>query len=126
MTTTLTRGIKGAAGDSLASAYTWSFTTKSNGGSGKFVQSSTPSVGANPQAVTTGDFNGDGYLDLAVTNANSNTISILLNNGNGNFTQSSTPSVGSSPYSVTTGDFNGDGSLDLAVTNVIPTRFLFF
>ena len=67
--------------------------------------------------VTAGDFNGDGYLDLAVANCGSNTVSILLNNGSGVFTQSSTPGVGSNPYSVTAGDFNGDGYLDLAVAN---------
>jgi FG-GAP-like repeat len=33
----------------------------------------------------TGDFNGDGKLDLAVTNASSNTVSILLGNGDGTF-----------------------------------------
>ena len=74
-------------------------------------------MGSNPDSVTAGDFNGDGYIDLAVANYCSNTVSILLNNGNGTFTQSSTPSVGSDPYSVTAGDFNGDGLLDLAVAN---------
>jgi len=117
VTITLTRGIKSVAGDSLLKNYTWSFTIKSNGGSGTFVQSSTPFVGSSPRSVTTGDFNGDGYLDLAAANLNSNTVSILLNNGNGSFTQSSTPTVGSGPYSVTTGDFNGDGYLDLAAAN---------
>ena len=68
-------------------------------------------------SVTAGDFNGDGYLDLAVANYSSNTVSILLNNGNGTFTQSSTSGVGSDPHSITAGDFNGDGYLDLAVAN---------
>ena len=117
VTTTLTRSIKSAAGDSLASAYSWSFTTKNNGSSGQFVQSSAASVGSIPYSVTAGDFNGDGYLDLAAANSNSNTVSILLNNGNGTFTQNSTPSVGTGPYSVTAGDFNGDGYIDLAVAN---------
>ena len=118
VTTTLTRGIKSTAGDSLASAYNWSFTIKSSGGSGKFTQSSTLGVGSYPSSVTAGDFNGDGYMDLAVANSSSNTVSILLNNGNGTFTQSSTPGVGSNPYSITAGDFNGDGYLDLAVANI--------
>src|SRR4051794_40868807 len=42
-------------------------------------------VGANPQAVVTGDFNGDGRLDLAVANSSSNTVSILQGNANGTF-----------------------------------------
>ncbi|MFH1213656.1 MAG: FG-GAP-like repeat-containing protein [Candidatus Neomarinimicrobiota bacterium] len=118
VTVTLTGGIKSTVGDSLAKSYTWSFLIKSDvNSSGQFVQSSTPSVGSNPLSVTAGDFNGDGSLDLAVSNSGSTTVSILINNGSGTFTQSSTPSVGSNPWSVTAGDFNGDGSLDLAVSN---------
>src|SRR5205823_6165543 len=36
-------------------------------------------------AVGVGDFNGDGKLDLAVTNFGINTVSILLGNGDGTF-----------------------------------------
>ena len=117
VTTELLRGIKSAAGDTLASALTWSFTTKSNGGRGKYAQGSAINVGISPDGIAAGDFNGDGYLDLAVANDGSNNISVLLNNGNGTFTQSSTPGVGSGQTSVTAGDFNGDGYIDLAVTN---------
>ncbi len=37
-------------------------------------------TGKKPSAITTGDFNGDEKLDLAITNAANNTVSILLNN----------------------------------------------
>ena len=40
--------------------------------------------GFGPQVIT-GDFNGDGKLDLAVTNTADGTVSILLGNGNGTF-----------------------------------------
>jgi type II secretory pathway component GspD/PulD (secretin) len=43
-------------------------------------------VGNNPVALTSGDFNADGLLDIAVANQNDNSISILLNQDNGNFT----------------------------------------
>ncbi len=67
VTTTLTHGIKSASGDSLKWGYSWSFSIKSDiSSSGKFLHSSTPSVGIAPMSSTTGDFNGDGYLDLAV------------------------------------------------------------
>jgi len=36
-----------------------------------------------PKQVVVGDFNGDGKLDLAITNAASNTMSVLLGNGDG-------------------------------------------
>jgi hypothetical protein len=62
-----------------------------------------------------GDFNGDGNLDLAVGDANSNTVSILLGDGTGNFTLAFSLSTGSGPQAVAVGDFNGDGKLDLAV-----------
>jgi type II secretory pathway component GspD/PulD (secretin) len=42
-------------------------------------------VGNNPSALVSNDFNGDGLLDLAVTNQNDNTISILLNQNSGKF-----------------------------------------
>jgi FG-GAP repeat protein len=42
-------------------------------------------VGAGPRSVAMGDFNGDGKLDLAVANQNSNDVSVLLGNGDGTF-----------------------------------------
>ena len=42
-------------------------------------------VGNNPSALVSNDFNSDGLPDLAVTNENDNTISILLNQNDGNF-----------------------------------------
>ena len=65
----------------------------------------------------TGDFNGDGRLDLAVANVGSNDVSVLLGNGNGTFRPQVTYAVGSDPIALVTGDFNGDGRTDLAVAN---------
>ncbi len=78
-------------------------------------------AGANPTSVAVGDFNGDGKLDLAVTNAGSNGVTVLLGNGSGGFSPApgSPISVGSLPYSLVVGDFNGDNNLDLAVANTI-------
>jgi fibronectin type 3 domain-containing protein len=114
---TLTRGIKSAGGDSLTSAQSWSFTIKANIATGTFIQSSTPSVGNTPDAVTSGDLDGDGDIDLAVANWGSDTVSILLNNGSGIFTQSTTPAVGSYPFLIISGDFDGDGDIDLAIAD---------
>ena len=37
------------------------------------------------RGLVVGDFNGDGYLDLAVANHSGRTLSILLGNGDGTF-----------------------------------------
>jgi VCBS repeat protein len=80
-------------------------------------------VGMAPSAVATGDFNGDGKLDLAVANrgnpsaADDGGISILLGNGDGTFQTARNLSAGKNPTCVAVSDFNGDGRLDLVVTN---------
>ena len=76
-----------------------------------------PATGNTPTAIATGDLNGDGNLDLAISNGSSNTVTILLGNGNGTFTAVASPATGNSPSSLVVGDFNGDGKPDLAVTN---------
>ncbi len=74
-------------------------------------------TGAAPETVATGDFNGDGKLDVVVANNNSDSVSILLGNGDGTFQPHVDYPVGSAPSTVLVGDFNGDGILDLAVRN---------
>ncbi|MHC4710278.1 MAG: FG-GAP-like repeat-containing protein, partial [Planctomycetota bacterium] len=56
-------------------------------------------------------------LDLAVTNANDDTVSILINQGDGSFDVISSVAVGDAPSAVVTADFNADMKTDLAVTN---------
>jgi hypothetical protein len=87
------------------------------GTGGGFGQFSFSMTGQGPQSLTAGDFNGDERQDLAVANANSNDVSILLGNGDGTFTPARNYSVGQQPRSVAVGDFNGDGIPDLAVAN---------
>ena len=86
-------------------------------GTGNFTLVSSLTVGVGDNTVVAGDWNGDGKLDLATSNANDNTVSILLGDGTGNFTVTSTPKVGSGPNSLAVGDFNADGKPDLAVSN---------
>ncbi len=74
-------------------------------------------AGTSAFAVATGDFNGDGKLDVVVANASSNNVSVLLGNGDGTFQAPVDYPTGSQPSSVAVGDFNGDGKLDLAVAN---------
>jgi hypothetical protein len=74
-------------------------------------------AGNAPSGVATGDFNGDGIPDLAVTNSYDNTISVLLGRPNATFAPQVTYATGTLPISVVAGDFNGDGNLDLAIAN---------
>ena len=65
------------------------------------------------QAIAVGDFNGDGWPDLAVVR--SNIVSIWLNQQNGEFALGHTYIIlGANAIAVS--DFDRDGTLDLAVT----------
>jgi hypothetical protein len=87
-------------------------------GSGTFDTGVTTAAGATPTGIATGDFNGDGHLDLVVTNKlTSGTVSVLINNGDGTFANPVAYAVRTSPSGVAVADFNGDGHLDLAVAN---------
>jgi hypothetical protein len=85
----------------------------------------TPSGGSFPADVAVGRFNADSFPDLAVTNANTNDVAILLGDGDGTFTPGTplSPPTGGfeSPQGVDVGDFNRDGDPDLAVTNSAGT-----
>ena len=69
------------------------------------------SLAHSPTSVAVGDFNGDGFLDVAVADVSSN-VTIYLSDANGNLTPGQViPKAGAN---VVAGDFNGDGFLDLA------------
>jgi hypothetical protein len=70
-----------------------------------------------PVDVASGDFNGDGNLDLAVIDAADKTVNVLLGNGDGTFSLAQSYAAGANPVAVVIGDFNADGILDLAVAD---------
>lgn len=80
------------------------------------------STGGAPQDVTTGDFNGDGRIDLAVSmNDPATMLSLLTGNGDGTFNLTLTvanTSQTDSPAIVAT-DLDNDGRLDLVLAHVI-------
>ena len=90
-------------------------------GDGTFTEAteSPITVGEGPKSVAVGDFDGNNVFDLAVTNYDANTVSIVLGNGDGTFTPANPPEieVGELPISVAVGDFDSDNILDLAVAN---------
>ena len=74
-------------------------------------------LGSNLTGIVAADFNGDGKLDIAVTDGGTNSVMVLLGNGDGTFGAPLTISVGNEPYGIVEGDFNNDGKIDLAVIN---------
>lgn len=69
-----------------------------------------------PTGIAVADLNGDGHPDLAITNLNSNNVSILLGDGKGNFGSPTLIPVGSHPAAVTT-FLTGTGLPNLAIAN---------
>ena len=90
-------------------------------GRGGFAQASgSPfAAGQEPNDIATGDFNGDGNLDVAIANHGTKLVSVLLGNGKGQFANApgSPLNVESRPHphGIAVADFNGDKKLDITV-----------
>src|SRR6266446_2093304 len=66
-------------------------------GTGNLTQGRTATVGQEPQTAVASDFDGDGHIDLVVSNRSDATISVLHGNGNGTFTTHATINVNALP-----------------------------
>jgi hypothetical protein len=88
-----------------------------NNGDGTFAAPRWYAVGDSPSDIIAADFTHSGHLDLATTNANSNSVSVLVGNGDGTFGPQRTFAVGQGPRSLVAADLNGDGRLDIATAN---------
>ncbi len=68
-------------------------------------------------SIVAGDFNSDGSEDLAVTNAGSDDVSVLVGRGDGQFAPQARYPVGASPVALAVGDVNHDGHPDIITAN---------
>jgi hypothetical protein len=73
-------------------------------------------AGDRPEALTSGDYNGDGFDDVVVANQASDNVT-YLRGGTGGLVRVKEIAVGDGPVTMVTGDYNGDGFLDVAVAN---------
>lgn len=86
-------------------------------GTGSFTAFVTVSAN-NPLSVSSGDYNGDGILDLATIDYSAiGVLSVRLGTGSGTFGNSVTTSTGGFPLFITSLDTNNDGVLDLVTTS---------
>lgn len=88
-------------------------TVRLGNGDGTFGGPVTVAVGDNPQSLALADVNRDGRLDLATSDLEAATVSLLLGNGDGTFAAATSWTVGTGPAGVALPDLNGDGRPDL-------------
>ncbi len=79
-----------------------------------------------PQKVAAGDFNGDGFIDVAIADASTDTMGIYLNSANGNLGIEMTSAVAGEAWSLAAGDFDKNGFLDLAVCGITANTIQIF
>jgi hypothetical protein len=96
-----------------------------NDGDGSFAPGVAYSgVQQGPFPIRTGDFNGDGHVDIGVGNQDSGTLSVLTNDGDGTFTTTGHYTIGSGPWCLNGNDFDGDGDFDLVSVASFSNRLV--
>jgi Leucine-rich repeat (LRR) protein len=109
---------------SIEQATTYSFYARSGTAPATLFRSNDYATGGGvPRAAVSGDFDGDGDIDLAIANRGSMTtqrgVSVLLNNGKGMFTAQPFLTVAGIPHRLLAADLNNDGRLDLALSDSV-------
>ena len=112
--------------DMIAASDSRLLVVRPGNGDGTFASWRNYAAGAKPVWIDTGDINGDGHIDVTMSNRDGDTVQVWLGSDTGVLTASGSYPVGE-PYGVAFADFNGDGNLDLVNTSVtdktIEVRF---
>ena len=87
-------------------------------GDGTFPTSSSFVTGVKPSAMHVDDLNGDGLPDLAVTNAKSRNVAVVINVGDRVFESGISYCCGNQPRCLAAADLDGDGDLELVTGNL--------
>jgi len=88
-------------------------------GKGGFKLSASYRIGVASVNVAVADFNGDGHLDLAVTDQGfegPGDVTVFFGNGHGKLAKAATFKMTQGPVGIAAADLNGDRHPDLAVT----------
>ena len=92
-------------------------------GDGTFQNPKSVDLGFPTQSIVTGDFNGDGKLDMVLTVdwlggfQNHGGLAVLLGKGDGTFRAPKPAAEGIHILPLVAGDFNNDGKLDVALVS---------
>jgi Bacterial Ig-like domain (group 3)/FG-GAP-like repeat len=86
-----------------------------NTGNGAFVNGPTVDIPNQPPYFCAGDFNHDGYSDLAVLDGNE--VDVYMNKHDGTYSGPVTFKVGVNPLFIVARDINNDGKVDLVSAN---------
>ncbi|MGE3808120.1 MAG: FG-GAP repeat domain-containing protein [Gemmataceae bacterium] len=86
------------------------------------------SGGMGPSSTTVADVTGDGFVDIVVSNSQSNTVAVLAGLGQGFFNDQSPIiyAVGSNPQQALIGNFDGLAGLDLVSLNAGSNTLTFY
>lgn len=99
------------------------FTVRLGLGEAQFGEPKFFPSGPVPVGIHTGDFNGDGHLDVAISNYGRadepGFVTVHFGDGQGGFGEPSVLTAGEGPTELAVADFNGDGHLDIVSCNLL-------